>query len=429
VAERRRGRLAAPVVSRSAWALAGQGISSSSNFVLSAIVLATATRAEFATFSIVLMSYLLVTQLCRALLSLPVLILYSGPAPSGVPRPVRSVAGLAVSMGLCVAVPLAMAALISEEGRGQFAALAVLLPLLLYQDVVRHVAFARGDPRAAALSDGFWLVLQLAASAVAIALGHRSPAVLLAVWALAGAVSGCAFGMYLRALPSFRGMAAWVREHWALCAGHWWEFAFIASSSYLLYYGLTILAGADQLGRIRAAQTFIGPVTVALLGSAAIGVPESVRLREDPARLRRMAVVIAAGLGLASLAFGALVYAVLPTIGPELFPDTWSGARPVVPVLSLFSAGLAVSTGAACPLRALGQVRWIWRVRGMTGAITLVIGFPAAARWGANGALGALALTEALFAVLAWRRMSTVMAGPAPAVGVADDGAPWGTIV
>jgi hypothetical protein len=65
----------------------------------------------------------------------------------------------------------------------------------------------------------------------------------------------------------------------------------------------------------------------------------------------------------------------------------------------------------------------------MTGAITLVIGFPAAARWGANGALGALALTEALFAVLAWRRMITVMAGPAPAVGVADDGAPWGTIV
>ncbi len=429
MAERPQGRLAAPVVSRSAWALAGQGISSSSNFVLSAIVLATATRAEFATFSIVLMSYLLVTQLCRSLLSLPVLILYSGPAPAGVPRPVRSVAGLAVSMGLCVAAPLAVAALVSEEGRGQFAALAVLLPLLLYQDVVRHVAFARGDPRAAALSDGLWLVLQLAASAVAIALGHRSPAVLLAVWALAGAVSGGAFGIYLCALPSFRGMAAWVREHRALWAGHWWEFAFISGSSYVLYYGLTILAGTDQLGRIRAAQTFMGPVVVAILGGAAIGVPESVRLRDDRIRLMRLALVIAVGLGLGSLVFGAAVYAVLPTIGPELFPDTWAGARPVVPVLSLFATGLAVGTGATCALRALGQVRWIWRARGVTGAITLLLGLPAAAQWGANGALGALAVTEALFAVLAWRRMVTVKTGPAPAVGAADDGPPWGTIV
>lgn len=392
-------------------------------------MLATATRAEFATFSIVLMSYLLVTQLCRSLLSLPILILYSGSAPSGLPHQARSVAGLAVSMGLCAAVPLVVAAVVSEAGRGQFTALAVLLPLLLYQDVVRHVAFARGEPKAAALSDGFWLALQLAASAVAVAVGHGSPAVILAVWGLAGAVSGCGFGVYLRALPSFRGMGAWVRDHRALCAGHWWEFAFISGSSYLLYYGLTILAGADQLGRIRAAQTFIGPVAVAILGGAAIGVPESVRLRHDPIRLKRLALVIAAGLGVGSLMFGALVYAVLPTIGPEWFPDTWSGARPVIPVLALFSAGLAVSTGATCPLRALGQVRWIWRARGVTGATALVIGLAGAARWGANGALGALALTEALFAALAWRRLAAVLAEPDRAEGVTEGDPLWGTII
>lgn len=396
---------ARPVVSRSVWALAGQGLSSSSNFILSTVILATATRSEFAVFAVCLMSYLLVSQLARSLLSLPVLILYSGSAPLGVPPPVRSVAGIAVMIGAAASAPLALAAAAAPEGRSQFLVLALLMPLLLYQDLVRHVAFSRGDPKSAAFADGLWLLLQLAGSAAALALGHRSPALHLGLWAVSGGISGCVFGVALGAVPRFAGMAAWVREHWRLCAGLAWEFAFISGSTYLLYYGLALVAGADQLGRIRAAQTFIGPVTVALLAGAAVGVPESVRLRHDPPRLHRFAVVLAGGLAAGSLVFGALAYWLLPAVGPDLFPETWAGARPVVPVLTVFSVALAVSTGAACPLRAMGQVAWIARTRALTGALALALGLAASTRVGANGAVAALAGAEALFGVFAWRRL------------------------
>ena len=72
MAEDGRGRLGVrPVVSRSVWALVAQGFSSSSNFVLSALVLTSATRAEFGLFSICLMSYLLAAQLSRSVASRP----------------------------------------------------------------------------------------------------------------------------------------------------------------------------------------------------------------------------------------------------------------------------------------------------------------------------------------------------------------------
>lgn len=401
------------LVSRSMWALVAQGLSSGSNVVLSLIVLATATPDEFAIFSVCLVSYLLAAQLSRSLLSLPVLILYTGSDASATAGgEVRSVAGLSLAMGALVGVALGVAAIVSPEGRGQFAALAVLMPLLLYQDVVRHVAFARANPKAAALSDGLWLVLQVAGAVMAIAVGHDSAAVLVAVWAVAGSVSACIFGVVLQALPRFGGMVDWARQHRQLCTGLAVEFAFISGNTYLLYYGVSILAGVNELGRIRAAQTFIGPITVVLLGAAAFAVPESVRLLGDRRRLRRFAVTLSCGLAGASLAFGALAYWLLPVFGPELFEATWASARPVVPVLTVFAAALGATFGAVSPLRALDEVPWIVRTRALTGGLALVVGLLGSAWVGANGALAALAVAEILFAALAWRRLNRHLQGP-----------------
>jgi O-antigen/teichoic acid export membrane protein len=408
-----------PIVARSAWALIAQGVSSASNVILSLVVLSVATRSEFATFSVCLMSYLLAGQLSRSFLSVPILILYSAAGPThGTPRPERAALGLVVVTAIGAAPVVAGLGLVVAGGRIQFLVLAALLPFLLYQDSVRHVAFARGEPKLAAASDLLWLALQLAAFALALALVDPSPTVMVALWALSGAASGCVYGALLRATPRFRGMADWLRDNKKLCLGLLSEFALISGSNYILYYGLTVVAGTDQLGRIRAAQTFIGPVTVALLGGAALGVSESVRLRADPGRLGRFAGRLALALAGGAAVAGVVAYWLLPVVGPRFFPNTWAGARPVVPVLSLFAIALALSIGAASPMRVLGEVPWIVRTRIFTGALAIGIGLPAAAWLGANGVVAALAISEWLFAALVWRAFLRCLArATLPAAG------------
>ena len=64
-------------MARSAWSVIGQGLSSSSNFILSVLVLSQGTPAQFATLSIVLTIYTFVLFLLRAAVGLPVTLLYS----------------------------------------------------------------------------------------------------------------------------------------------------------------------------------------------------------------------------------------------------------------------------------------------------------------------------------------------------------------
>lgn len=420
------GAAGRPLASRSVWAFIGQGLSSSSNVVLSLFVLSTASRAQFAAFSVCVLSYQLVLQLSRSFLSLPLLILYSGNRPSAESfRPARAVVGLVVATGVAAAVPLAFAGVIIGDGGGQFYVLAALMPVLLYQDAVRHVAFARADPKAAALSDALWLALQLSSSAFALALGYQSSEVFVGAWGASGAASGCLIGARLGATPQFVGMGAWLRRHWALCKALLGEFVLISGSTYLVYYALGVLAGTSQLGRIRAAQTFMGPVTVALLGGAALGVPESVRLRHEPGGLRRFSRRLSLTLAAGSLLVGAMAFWLLPVIGPSLFPNTWASARPVLPALTLFAVALAANTGAVSALRALGQMRWIVRTRAMTGGLALAASLPASALHGAYGAVSSLAAAEVLFSVLAIRRLHrrlVIGADTAPLPAAPPDG-------
>lgn len=415
-----------PIVGRSAWTFADQAASSSSNFLVALCILATADRMEFAAFSVAMTGFLLVTQLTRSAFSLPVLILYSGRHDHD-----RSTYGPAVAAsvvtGLFGALAFLVAGALYPDGRLMFFALAGGLPLLLYQDAMRHVAFARGVPKVAAGSDALWVACQLAGTAVIAATGHATPAALLLIWVIGGAAAGIVLGVRLGVVPSIRQCRRWLGENRALCARMSTEFVLNSGSYYVLSYGLVAVAGADQLGRWRAAQTLIGPVSVLLLGGTTLGVPESVRVRDRAKSLRRFAVILSAGLGAVAVAGGALAYAALPAAGPTFFPDTWSTARPVLPALTGFAAAVGASSGAIAALRARGEAHWIVLARAVSGALALGLGLALAARSGAVGALAGLALSESAFAIAAWARLlrtidrpigDPVTAGPvAPVAG------------
>jgi len=381
-----------------------QAASSGSNFVLALCILASADQREFAAFSVAITGYLLVTQLARSAFSLPVLMLYSdGDGPVAERSGPAVAAGVAT--GVAGAMVFALAGLWFEDGRTLFLIVACALPLLQYQDAVRHVAFAAAMPKAAAQSDFLWVALQVVATAGAALAGHASPTVLVLIWVLAGSASGLVLGARLGVVPRVARCRRWLRDNSRLCARLSTEFLLNSGSYYALSYGLVAVAGAEQLGRWRAAQALIGPVSVLLLGGTTLGVPESVRVRERVDSLRRFAVLLSTGLGAIAVLGGGLAYVVLPALGPTLFPETWETARPVLPVLTFFAAAVGATTGPIAGLRALGMTGWIVRNRAVSGCIGLVTGLVLAAEWGATGALAGLSLSETGFALAAWIRL------------------------
>lgn len=399
------------VARRAAWSFSAQAVSSTSNFILTVSILASANRSEFATFSLGITTYLLVLQLSRSVSALPLMILYSDQQEGQGQPDEQAAVGIAVLAGAFSAAGLVVLAVLTRRAPEQFLILGLAMPLLLFQDSARHLSFARGQPHLAALSDGLWLALQVAASVVAWSLGWATVPVLLTVWAVSGAVAGLMAGIRLGVVPVVSGSVDWLRRHRDLCGKLVFEFFVNSGSFYLLLYGLALLAGIDQLGRLRAAQTLIGPVVVLLLAGNALGIPESVRLRRDGRRLRRLGLILSGGLAAGALAWGMAAYALLPAMGPRFFPSSWETARPLILPLSVFAAAVGVSTGPSSGLRALGENSWIVRGRAFSGGLTLLAGLPLSRLIGAEGALIALAGAESLFAALVWVHLARSFGG------------------
>ena len=370
-------------------------------------VLHEASIPQFAVFSILFTTYLLLLQLSRSMFGLPILILSSGQAPGGgeiARRESSKAAGGSVVVGLAAAVTLLIAAGVVDAEPSQYATMGLVIPFLLYQDAVRHFAFARARPQMAAASDGLWLGLQLAGTVAALATGNDSPVVLVGIWGLSGAVAGVAAGLKLSLLPLVTSSVAWLKTNASLCRKLVTEFIANSGSYYALLYGLAFVAGLAALGALRAAHTFIGPVIVLLLGTNSLGVPEGVRMKDDPSALLRFTTLIAGALAAVSLVWGAAIYYTLPWLGPRLFTETWATARPLIPLLSLFAAGVGVAVGLTSGLRAFSLHGWIMKARAAASGAVLAIGLPGSVFFGARGALMGLLAGEWLFCVLAASR-------------------------
>lgn len=419
-----------PLARRASWTFAGQALSSSSNFLVTLWALATVPPRQFAAFSLCITTFLLITQLSRALVSVPVLVLYSEQPGRKVPAASRAALGASVGFGLAAAVAMAIGVTVSTALTGSiggtsavlFLLLAAALPVLQYQDTLRHVCIARHRPGAAAASDAAWVGLQVAAFLALAASDRLTATTLLAAWAGAGAVAGLGAGAALDLAPRVWDAVGWLRANAVLCRRMVGEFVTNAGSYYIVCYGLAALAGAAQFGNLRAAQALFGPISVLLLGGAVLGVPESVRARRNPSALRRFTVGLSVALAAVALVSGSALYALLPVLGPRVFAGAWEAARPLVPLLTVFGAGIGASAGALAGLRAVGAGRWIFAAQGGRGALAVVSGLPAAAVFGGRGALGALAGAEWLFAATAWVRFNRaapvidvdVVAPPAP---------------
>ena len=180
---------------RLSWGVADQGVSSLTNFVLSAIVARTLGASAFGAFSLAFVTYGFALSASRALAAEPLMIRFSATSIPVWRRATAGSTGTALVLGIATGVGAVAAGLASGGTVGRaFLALGLTLPGLLLQDSWRFSFFSLGRGRDAFINDTIWAMVQVPLLVLAVRTGHADVFWLVLAWGGAAVVAAVAGG-------------------------------------------------------------------------------------------------------------------------------------------------------------------------------------------------------------------------------------------
>ncbi len=412
------------LTSAGAWALGDQILSSATNFAAGIVVGRTVGPAGYGSFMLAFGSWIILLGATRAILVLPYTVAASGAPASDWRRATKSTAGAVLAFGIVFGVValIAGAVLGPDSPTGSaFLALGLFGAPLALQDFWRFAAFSQDSPRAAALNDGVWAVVQ-ALSLGALVLTHTlTPATAVVSWGL-GAAAGALFGLrQFRISPALgRSERNFIRQNAAMAG--WFG---LSNASYQAgSYGAILMVGAgvgpEALGGLGSVRNLLTPARLVLSSSESIVLPIAVRAAKKTSRapLNRLCRLYS----LASAGFYAVIGLAVILVGPptlrfvfgENFVRYSELFTPVVAATTI--SGLA--SGWLIGFRALGQGRSLTVLQTISTIVQLLI-IAVALPFGLLTVAWGLAAGEAVRSTLAWvmfaKSASSAAVGKAPA--------------
>ncbi len=393
------------VVRRFGWAFADQVLSSGTNFLLGVLVARTVGVRDLGAFSVAYATFTFSLGAVRAIAGELLAVRHSAVSADEWREGVTRSAGTALMAGIVVGAGCLIAgAGAVEPFRSVLSIVGLSLPFLLVQDVWRFAFFARGRGSAAFLNDVVWVAVMFVVFALLRYYDVSSVAWLTLGWASAGCLAAIVGVFQLKVLPSDPLSAArWLRGHRELAPRFVAEFLVSSGVSNLTLFAIGGIAGLGELGRLRAGEIALGPLTVLFAGAGLVATPEGVRLlHESPGRLLRGCRWLSLALVAGVITWGAVVSIVPRGIGELLLRANWDTARSLLLPLSIALIGYAFSFGAWTGLRALAAARRSLRARCIDGALTFSLGLTGAYLGGATGVAWGYAVTGCLRSLNAW---------------------------
>ncbi len=392
------------VARRAGWTITDQVFSSLTNFALTIIVARAFSPKALGAFSITYLVYLFLLQLCRALTSQPLIVRYSDAAHESWREGAARAVGFSLVFGVVTGAATALIALgFSGLLRTTLLAFALMLPGLLTQDCWRFVFFAQGRPARATANDVAWACVQFPLLAyLFLGSGSSVPGCVLA-WGGAASVAAVLGVFQARFIPSVRGSASWIRQHFDLAYRYAAEFLIFRSAVQIASVAIGLVAGLAALGSLRAAQVLLGPLGLLFLSAELVAVPEAVRMLDRSAERFQQGIRLlsVAATGVA-LAWGLLL-AVLPdSTGQWLLHSNWSDASPLLIPVALATAAWGAEMGPWTALRAFQAANASLRARVIIAPITLFGGVAGALVDAALGAAIGLAVAGWIGVAIWW---------------------------
>src|SRR5579875_450276 len=338
-----------------------QGVSSVSNFAMTAVVAHAAGPAGLGAFSIAYAAWLVVAAMHRSLVTDPMII--EGDARNGSDiKGLASGLGAELLLGLAGAACLACAALLAlvagwrAVSLGLFA-LAPWLPALLAQDYWRGAGFMTRRPSMSLVNDIAFDVVQAGAFAGVLLSHTGSIPLLVSSWGLGGAAGAVVSLVQFRNMPSLIGGAQVLRAHWRLSRWIAGSSAVTWASSQAYIFVAAATLGPAGLGAIKAARTLVsGPAGVLIQAGGSVGLPEATRSYAE--RGKQGLTRVARQVGFAGFLSFALVGALVAVWGRPLmhllygqaFTKFWGAAL-------LFAAAYTVEAFVLGPILVLKAMR------------------------------------------------------------------------
>lgn len=375
------------------WGLLDQVVASGSTFVFVVIAASSLKPTEFGAIAFVFEFYLLGVFVARGVTGDPLTSRFSGLDARSLRGPMRSATTTAIltgsGMGLLVAAGASFA---GPPLRDVLFVAAVALPGLALQDFVRSALIVQGRVRATFCNDTLWAVSQLPAMGLAIAI-HPTAATVFGAWAATGCMAALVGLVQLRSgVAHPRRAVGWLRETRDLWPYYLADNLVYQLSALLLMVVVATTAGLAAMAGFRVAMTVYAPLSLVGRGVISVSVAMLARRRNDPAGVRRRAMLISAILTPMALTWGVLMLFVPTAAGEALFGDSWHEAEPLVFLASFVCAAGLFATGAVIGLRSLSAGRHT-----LAGRLIVSIGASGAAAIG-----GTLGEEHGVFMALAW---------------------------
>lgn len=392
------------VAVRLGWAVADQGITSLTNFLVGVFVARSLGPTEFGAFSVAFATYQIGLNASRGLATDPLLVRYSDAKLADWRRAVAGSTGMAIAVGIVGGAACAGLGIVMSGPTGlAFVALGITLPSLLLQDSWRFAFFSAGKAGHAFANDVLRAVVLLALLGLVVASGRSSEFWFMLAWG-ASATAACVAGAaQARLLPRVRLAAEWLRRHRDLCSRYLAENLTITGGTQLKFYGAAAVAGLAVVGALRAAELLFGAVYVVTQGLGLMAVPEAVRLlRRSTSKLRQFSLLISALAGGGAIACGAVLLVVPDSLGERVLHDSWAPAANLIVPTTVFVAAFGVQMGAWAGLRALAAASRSLTSQGVGSVISLVGVLIGAAAAGTTGAAWGIAVAAVLSTTFWW---------------------------
>jgi O-antigen/teichoic acid export membrane protein len=382
--------------------MADQAVSAISNVLLTVVVARSSTPQELGQFSLVYVLFVMVLGLTRSTGGGVLAIEYADDQVELLKAAPRST-GYYVGNGLVLGIPAVLVGLALGPGTGHLLAIVGLaLPLMLLQDAFRSLFFCQGRPSAAFANDLVWLLAEIVLLGVAMAPeGRPGTSTLVACWAISGVIAALVGIVQTGVVPYVAVPLQWLRAHgriaWPLVTSE----VLTQLPAHVVYLTLPLVATVADLGLVRAAYVFFGPLGVLNSGASMLALPHAVTVRKRgdvPALGRRVSLVLA---GISCL-WAALVVVLPDPIGRAVVGESWDHTMAVRLLLGVSLVAEAVLVGQVAALSALRDTRRLARIRMVSAPLTVALSLGLAAAFGATGTAAGFAIGYWVAAVLAW---------------------------
>jgi hypothetical protein len=256
-------------------------------------------------------------------------------------------------------------------------AFAIVLPVVLAQDVLRLTVIALGKPNLAVVADALWAAPMLGMFVANLFGVRESAEFAIYLWAFSGLVSAGILAFRLRVAPQCSGILDWWRTDWAARLHFGSVYAVSQTNVVLVTLIAVTTAGSVAAAGIRGAATLFGPIATLLAALPMVFVPHAVRTGNSVGDQWRLVSRTSVATSVLTVIATGCLMAAPARLGAAILGASWPETLSVLPYIGASAAAMCWAVGVSTVFQSRGESRMVFRLNMLLAGLELATTFPA----------------------------------------------------